>query len=238
MMTGSEVLNLILWIASSLGAVFVVSYFVNRKPVPEESVNNGGEKENEKAITGQDKRRELNLKSATILVLIAAVSGMAAYFVSINAVSILAWVKLGLCYIAVLCAAIFDFRLRIIPNQIPLGLVIARALIFICEFMMTNTALAYLVSSLLGCFVSFLILMIASKISKGGVGGGDIKLMASLGFGAGIYAALTTLLCALVLCAAAAAVLLVAKKKKRKDSVPFAPFIYLGYVAVLLLSLY
>lgn len=237
-MTGFEILNLILWIVSSLGAVLVVSYLVNRKPVPEESVDDKGEKEGERAVAGQDKGRELDLKSAAIFVLLAAVSGMAAYFVSTNAASAFAWVELGLCYIAVLCAAVFDFRLRIIPNQIPLGLVIARALIFICEFMMTNTALAYLVSSLLGCFVSFLILMVASKISKGGVGGGDVKLMASLGFGAGIYAALTTLLCALIICAAVAVVLLITKKKSRKDSVPFAPFIYLGYVAVLLLSLY
>lgn len=181
---------------------------------------------------------EFNTKAIMFFILIIILSGIAACFASIDSVSTIAYIKLGICYLAVLGAAVIDIKLHIIPNFIPLGLIIARILIFIYELIFTDKAISYIISSLIGCFLCCLILLIADKVSKGGIGKGDIKLLASIGFMCGLYAAFFTLLLALLFCIIIAVVLLLAKRKKSKDHLPFGPFIYLGYISMILLTLY
>lgn len=72
------------------------------------------------------------------------------------------------------------------------------------------------------------LLLIVAVASKGGMGGGDIKLAAALGLWLGWEFTLLTLLLAFVFGGAGGVVLLLLKLKNRKDLIPFGPFLALG----------
>lgn len=181
---------------------------------------------------------KLDGKAVLVYCILVCVSALAGYIISKNTVSILATVQIGVCYMAALAAAIIDFKTKTIPNYIPISLLCVRALIFIYEIIFTDTALGYLVSSLIGCFLCALLLILANKISKGGIGGGDIKLLACIGLMCGIYVVFSTLLLSLLACIVVSVILLLLKKKTSKDNLPFGPFIYLGFTIMCLFTLY
>lgn len=181
------------------------------------------------------KIKGMTVSFACVLVALSAISG---YVVSQNAISILANIELGVCYMAVLAAAIIDLKTRTIPNFIPFTLICVRLLIFIYEIIFVDAALSYLVSSLIGCFLCALLLIIANKISKGGIGGGDIKLLSCIGLMCGIYVVFSTLLLSLIACIIVSVVFLILKKKTTTEHLAFGPFIYIGLTAMCLFTLY
>lgn len=158
--------------------------------------------------------------------------------ISKYAVSGIAVVKLGACYFAILAAAVIDYKLRIIPNYIPITVIGAWVFIFIYEYCFENGSVQTLIASVIGCLLCFLMLLVGNKISKGGIGGGDIKLLCSVGLMCGAYMVFTTLLLALICCSVFAVAGMLANKITLKNSVPFGPFIYLGYVLMCLMTLY
>ena len=127
--------------------------------------------------------------------------------------------------------------MHIIPNYFPIILVIIRILCFLYELVFTGQALEYLISSLLGCFACFIMLMIAGKISKGGIGYGDVKLISALGLMCGLLKVFTSLLISLVLCLIVSLLLVIMKKKTTKDFMSFGPYIYFGFLLVLIFNI-
>ena len=96
-----------------------------------------------------------------------------------------------------------------------------------------------LLSSLAGAAAGFLILLAAALFSKNGagVGGGDIKLAAAMGFSYGSSCMINILLIASGL--AAIASLIIARQKRNGDrqkslSLPFVPFLAIGSLTVTL----
>jgi leader peptidase (prepilin peptidase)/N-methyltransferase len=77
----------------------------------------------------------------------------------------------------------------------------------------------------------FLLIAVASR---GGMGGGDIKLMAVLGLWFGWKSILMISLLSFVIGAFVSLLLLTTRIKSRKDSIPFGPFIALGAMLVIL----
>lgn len=77
--------------------------------------------------------------------------------------------------------------------------------------------------------VSTLVIAVASR---GGMGAGDVKLLAVLGFLAGWLDLLLIFMLAVVLGAAAGIFLIVFRKKTGKTAIPFGPFISLAYFLV------
>lgn len=178
---------------------------------------------------------------ATSLILscfVLLLSILCGYLIAEHATSTLAIIQLGICYLATLASAIIDVKTKTIPNIIPIVVVCLRTIIFIYEIIYTTTALSYLISSLIGCFLCAVMLIIANKISKGGIGGGDIKLLSSMGLMCGIYVVFSTLLLSLIACILISVVLILLKKKNSKDHLPFGPFVYLGFVIMCLFTLY
>jgi leader peptidase (prepilin peptidase)/N-methyltransferase len=123
---------------------------------------------------------------------------------------------------ALVAIAAIDLRYQIIPDAITLPGV-----------------LAGLVASLAGHRVSWLesaggILLGAALfvavivLSRGGMGGGDLKLGAMLGAFLGWKALLVALFIAVVLGGVSAVALLATGKLARKDAIPFGPFLALG----------
>lgn len=173
-----------------------------------------------------------------VFVGIIIASAFTGYTVAKRAISPIALIELSVCYMAVLAAAVIDLKTQTIPNFIPITLIIVRLLIFVYELCFENSSISFFVSSLIGCLLCALLLIIANKVSKGGIGGGDIKLLSSIGFVCGLYVVFSTMLLALLCCIVISAVLLAMKKCSTKDQLPFGPYIYIGYLIVCLLTLY
>ena len=157
-----------------------------------------------------------------------------------NINTIFAYIELMFGYFALIVAVIWDYKIKLIPNYISLSLIITRILIFFVEWVLSgmDVAVAYIITALIGGMASLCVLIICNKLSKGGIGYGDIKIFASLGFMCGFYAVASTLVFAMLSCTVSIIALLVAKKKKVKDEIVFAPFIYIGYSLCLLFMLY
>lgn len=92
--------------------------------------------------------------------------------------------------------------------------------------------------SVFDSFIGFLVgggfFLLLAIVSKGGMGGGDIKLMAALGFLLGWKSILMVTWIAFVVGAAISVILLVLKIKGRKEMIPFGPFISLAAFIVML----
>lgn len=160
------------------------------------------------------------------------------YVISNSVTSVIAGIEITICYYVILAAAIIDFRIKRIPNLLSVILIVSRLLILIYEVLFVEEVVAYLVSSLIGCFLSGLMLIFANRLSKGGIGAGDIKLLSCLGLMCGLYVVFSTLLIALVLCILASLFLLIMKKSGKKEQIPFGPFIYFGYLIMCIFTLY
>jgi len=80
------------------------------------------------------------------------------------------------------------------------------------------------------------ILLLIALVSRGGMGGGDVKLAALIGFFLGWHRVLLTLFLAALFSSLAGITLILLQKKGRKDPIPFGPFLALGAVLSLLFS--
>ncbi|MCR4434862.1 MAG: A24 family peptidase [Clostridiales bacterium] len=75
-----------------------------------------------------------------------------------------------------------------------------------------------------------------SRLTRGGIGAGDVKLFACVGIFLGPDQTLSALLASTVLSGIAGLILAVARCRSMRDSIPFTPFIYIGCTAVILLA--
>lgn len=88
--------------------------------------------------------------------------------------------------------------------------------------------------SLFGAAVGFSVLLLIAVLSKGGMGGGDIKLFFVIGLVLGTTGTLLTLFFASFVGAVAGIILLRVRKQGRKTPIPFGPSIALSAVLVYL----
>lgn len=140
--------------------------------------------------------------------------------------------KFGLCpqfvFFALLCSlllalTLIDFKYFILPN------VLVAAVLVLGILYMILVKKQYL-DSLWGVLAGggfFLLLML---VTRGNMGGGDIKLMAALGVWLGLKGSVMTMLFAFVIGAVASVFVLIKKHGGRKTMMPFGPFISIGAV--------
>lgn len=74
------------------------------------------------------------------------------------------------------------------------------------------------------------LVFLIALLSRGGMGGGDVKLMALVGSFLGPWGGLASFMIACFIGAAVGIGLIVAGLKKRKDEIPFGPFIAAGAI--------
>ena len=82
--------------------------------------------------------------------------------------------------------------------------------------------------------VGGLLFLLLTLLTKGAIGGGDIKLIAALGLWLGIRPLLNVIMFGFLAGGAAALFLLVTKQKKRQDYFAYGPYFALSGIAVLL----
>jgi leader peptidase (prepilin peptidase)/N-methyltransferase len=91
----------------------------------------------------------------------------------------------------------------------------------------------WIADAAIGGSIGFVLLLIPALLYRGGMGWGDIKLAALIGFVTGFPLILLAMFLAIVSGGLTAAILLLAKLKSRKDAIPFGPFLSLATMATL-----
>ena len=131
-----------------------------------------------------------------------------------------------------LLITLIDYKVQIIPD----GLVFATAL----------GGLLYgwlylpggITNSLFGALTAFGIMLAIFVVSRGGMGGGDVKLSAAVGLWLGMDATLMFLLLAFMAGGIYSAVLLVSGSKAGGEAIPFGPFLCAAAFVTMLYSPY
>lgn len=135
-------------------------------------------------------------------------------------------------FIFLACAAVIDIKKKIIPNRLVLTLFgIWTVYIILLIILSPDEGISELIKSITGALFSLLVFGAGYILMKNKLGGGDVKLTIVMGavltgdavFGALIYALILSLMFA--------AIALISQKMKMKDSMPFAPFLFLGTAA-------
>ena len=115
-----------------------------------------------------------------------------------------------------------DLAHKIIPDSITLpGIIVG----LLASLLITPVTFW---SALMGVLLGGGLFFLVAVVSHGGMGGGDIKLIAMIGAFLGWQAVLTTIFLGALSGTVAGLGLIVLKKKKRKDPLPFGPFLALG----------
>lgn len=184
-------------------------------------------------------------KKQTIIILLvfAVLSFAIAWFTGKNTIAvektanlIFGYIKIFYVYLIIAASALIDLKKRIIPNKLVLIGIALRAVIYVFEFVWCRDIFLNIAKSdLVGFLLGFGILSIACLVSKGAVGFGDAKLFAVIGITASALATFGTLLFGLVASSVCGIVLLI-KYHDRKKAFPFAPFILIGYLAVVFMG--
>lgn len=88
----------------------------------------------------------------------------------------------------------------------------------------------------IGLVVGFTVPFLLALLSRGGMGGGDIKLMGAMGVWLGFPGVLYALFIGALLGSLVGLGLIILGKKKRKDPIPFGPFLVLGFLVLFLFA--
>lgn len=127
-----------------------------------------------------------------------------------------------------LVVAFIDLRLMIIPNKVVILILIVGLV-----FAFFDSDISWL-DRLIGFFVAGLFFLLIAIVSKGGLGGGDIKLIAVCGFFIGWKLILLSVVVASITGGIFGLFLLITGRGKLKTAIPFAPFLITGIIASIL----
>ncbi|MFD1359634.1 prepilin peptidase [Fictibacillus halophilus] len=133
------------------------------------------------------------------------------------------------CSLILLCAIIFvsDLLYFIISDKV--------LIVFFVWFLVLQVVFEYIswLDAVAGGLLGFCFLLLLAILSKGGIGGGDIKLMGVLGLVLGFQGAFLTLMIASVVGLIVGVIGLLMKKFTRKTAIPFGPYLALGALVTL-----
>lgn len=156
-----------------------------------------------------------------------------------ESLDILNFIKMIILMILLLLSGTIDLRKHIIPNIFVLITVIfAVILLLTALFIGQDGAKTYIVTNILTAIVSVIALVIGAFLSHNGVGAGDIKLVFVVALLGGVYVTCGVLFFGIIACAVMSLILLLLKKMKKTGSLPFAPFLFIGYVLTVILYKY
>lgn len=121
--------------------------------------------------------------------------------------------------------ALIDYDHTIIPDRLNVGIFLTALSFLLLEVYLRNAAFRDILNPLYGMVLGGGFFLFIAVVTKGAMGGGDIKLMAALGFLFGTANTLLLMFLSFIIGGALSSLLLLLKIKKRKDYIPFGPFI-------------
>ncbi len=131
-------------------------------------------------------------------------------------------------YLFIFCVLVvisfIDIDHKIIPNKLVLAL-----FVWVLAWQLLWSEISFLEAGI-GSLIGGGFLLLAAIISRGGMGGGDIKLMFVAGFFLGISLTGLAIFLATLVGGIIGLILMALKLKGRKDTIPFGPFLSGGIV--------
>lgn len=129
---------------------------------------------------------------------------------------------------AVILISLIDYELQIIPDSLVL-------ILAACGFIYSSLYLpGGFLNGLYGSVFGFSVMLAIFLISRGGMGGGDVKLSAAAGLWLGFENTVIFLLLSFISGGIISILLMVTGVKNKQDAIPFGPFLCAGAFAVLL----
>lgn len=134
----------------------------------------------------------------------------------------------GIIFSILIVIGFIDLKEMIIPDILVILIIIFTIIYKVLLFLLYSKS-PDLLNSIGGLVLSSLLFVLIILVSKGGMGGGDVTLIGSLGFILGIKNIFLTIFLSFILGAIISIILLVTKIREKKDPIPFGPFIILGF---------
>lgn len=142
----------------------------------------------------------------------------------------------GLMY-ALILLAVLDWKKKIVPNHVLLVLLGVRTVLMAAECICFPYAiLEIILSSAAGMGGGWLMFFLAALLSRGGIGMGDVKLIAVMGYYLGFQVLMSDLILTLLLTVLAGVLALAFRKVSLHTELPFVPFAAMGTILTILLG--
>jgi prepilin signal peptidase PulO-like enzyme (type II secretory pathway) len=154
-----------------------------------------------------------------------------------QALSTFSLLRTALLIILSYIAMVIDIKTKHIPNMLIL-VMFAGWLLLITPMMFfdTETGIKVLIDSIYGLLLGGGMFLLVYLLSRKGLGGGDVKFMSAAGLYLGFSGTIPVILFGTILAALTGLVLIMLKKINRKDSIPLAPFLFIGIIITVFLS--
>lgn len=183
--------------------------------------------------------KHINRRTWILLILFSCVACSSIYVILGNEYEVTLKIRLLVLTFCMLSIGIIDWYTKRIPNVIVLFLLITRIVMIVPEYFVYNEHVkTYLIASAVGFIVSFLFMLAISLMTKGGLGMGDVKILSCIGFMVDLELAFYSLLFGLIMCMFYSIYLIFLKHKNKKSTVPFGPFIYMGFAMATMLKMF
>lgn len=138
-------------------------------------------------------------------------------------------INIAVVYTIITILAGIDLKRKVIPNIILAVGFVVRILLLLHEWIASpETVRTSLLNMAAGFSFGLLFLLLLSFITRHGIGYGDVKMFAWLGFCLGLSDTYNILFYSVLAAAITGVYLLLIKKADRKKELPFAPFVYVG----------
>jgi leader peptidase (prepilin peptidase)/N-methyltransferase len=130
---------------------------------------------------------------------------------------------------------VVDLEQGLILNKVVYpGMVVALLLALLPQPWLTRWVVTGVANTALGGGIGFVIFFLIAIISRGGMGWGDVKLVALIGLATGFPLVFLAIIMGAILGGIVAVALVIAKKRKRRQTIPFGPFLALAAMITLL----
>jgi len=144
----------------------------------------------------------------------------------LGATTALLFTLVGYCFFALI--AVIDFKYRLVLNVLTYPALVALLVFNLLALPEQRTAI------LLGGGMAFAIFFLTAWLRPGELGGGDVKLATVIGVTFGFPQMLLALLVGAGIGAGVAVMMMLTRQAGRKTRIPYAPFLCLGAMALLL----
>lgn len=182
--------------------------------------------------------KDSRLFHTIVWIAVFAFSFACGWFAIENVQNAIAYYRIAVAMFILLAATVTDVFTYRIPNLLTILCLIMGVIATIATaFMNKDEAVAWVVNSMLALIVSMLFLLLMSRVTKGGLGLGDVKIVSGFGFLCGLRATIYMLFIGFLICAMVSIVLLATKKKNLKDNLALGPYLWIGAGVATMLSL-
>lgn len=178
--------------------------------------------------------RDLKWKQWLLIGIMALLFSVATVRVINGNTDIIRVLRLLITAMVFFAAFIIDKNTHRIPNLLVLFALGLGAICYLIQFFSNRDLFKdQILTAIVGFLACLVLFYFLSRLTKNGIGMGDVKLLAAQGWLLGFRLTLVGTLFGLLICTAVAMVLLLSHKKKASDTIPFGPFIFAGYMLVL-----